>query len=79
MAILLVQTPTSFLMNLLGQTLLPAFSQVQDDLARTNRILIKVTWRLCLLECRRSSLLSSAGDPCLRLRTAIGTAWRRDR
>lgn len=49
MAILLVQTPTSFLMNLLGQTLLPAFSQVQDDLARTNRILIQVTLALVLV------------------------------
>jgi O-antigen/teichoic acid export membrane protein len=54
MAILLVQTPTSFLMNLLGQTLLPAFSQVQEDRARTNRILIQVT-----------SVLLLAGMPAL--------------
>jgi lipopolysaccharide exporter len=49
MAIYLVQTPTSFIMNLLGQTLLPTFSQVQDDKARTNRILIQVTSALALV------------------------------
>lgn len=43
MAILLVQTPTSFIMNVLGQTLMPAFSQVQGDASRVNRILIHVT------------------------------------
>jgi O-antigen/teichoic acid export membrane protein len=43
MAIYLVQTPTSFLMNLLGQTMLPAFSRVQDNRARISRILIQVT------------------------------------
>jgi lipopolysaccharide exporter len=48
MAILLVQTPTSFLMNILGQTLLPTFSQIQEDKARTNRILIHVTSALLL-------------------------------
>ena len=45
----LVQTPTGFLMNLLGQTLLPAFSQVQEDKERTNRILIQVTSALVLI------------------------------
>lgn len=43
MAINLVQTPTSFIMTMLGQTLLPALSQVQGDVSRTNRILNKVT------------------------------------
>jgi O-antigen/teichoic acid export membrane protein len=43
MGIYLVQTPTSFLMNLLGQTLLPTFSNVQGDKARENRILLQVT------------------------------------
>jgi O-antigen/teichoic acid export membrane protein len=49
MAIYLVQTPTSFLMNLLGQTLLPAFSHVQKDQVRTNRILLQVTTGLILV------------------------------
>jgi O-antigen/teichoic acid export membrane protein len=49
MAIYLVQTPASFLTNILGQTLLPAFSQVQADKARTNRILIHVTSALVLV------------------------------
>jgi O-antigen/teichoic acid export membrane protein len=43
MAIYLVQTPASFLMNLLGQTLLPAFSHVQTDAERTKRMLVQVT------------------------------------
>jgi lipopolysaccharide exporter len=43
MAIYLVQTPAGFLMNLLGQTLLPTFSKVQGDKDRENRILLQVT------------------------------------
>lgn len=49
MAIYLVQTPTSFVMNLLGQTLLPTFSRVQDDRAKVNRILIQVSSALALV------------------------------
>ncbi|MGH9717542.1 MAG: oligosaccharide flippase family protein [Candidatus Acidiferrales bacterium] len=48
MAIYMVQTPTGFLMNLLGQTLLPAFSQVQHDAERTRRIFTRVTSALLL-------------------------------
>jgi O-antigen/teichoic acid export membrane protein len=43
MAIYLVQTPSSFLINLLGTSLLPAFSHVREDIARSNRILSEVT------------------------------------
>jgi O-antigen/teichoic acid export membrane protein len=49
MAIFLVQTPTSFVMNLLGQTLLPTFSRIQEDRVRTNRVLMKVTSVLVLV------------------------------
>ncbi len=49
MAVLLVQTPTSFITNMLGQTLLPAFSHVQGDTERVNRILLEVTSWLILL------------------------------
>lgn len=42
MAIYLVQTPAGFMMNLLGQTLLPTFSRVQGDKVRENRILLQV-------------------------------------
>jgi O-antigen/teichoic acid export membrane protein len=49
MAIYLVQTPASFVMNLLGQTLLPMFSRIQEDKARTNRVLIQVTSALALV------------------------------
>jgi lipopolysaccharide exporter len=49
MAIYLVQTPTGFVMNLLSQTLLPTFSQFQDDNSRTNRVLIQVTSAILLV------------------------------
>jgi lipopolysaccharide exporter len=49
MAISLIQTPTGFGMNLLGQTLLPTFSHVQESELRTNRILLQVTRVLVFL------------------------------
>jgi O-antigen/teichoic acid export membrane protein len=49
MAIYLVQTPTNFIMNILGQTLMPALSQIQSDVKRTNRILIQVSSLIVLL------------------------------
>jgi lipopolysaccharide exporter len=49
MAIYLAQTPTNFLMNMLGQTLLPTFSNIQDNKERVNRILLQVTSIIVLL------------------------------
>jgi O-antigen/teichoic acid export membrane protein len=49
MAVFLVQTPSSFITNALGQTLLPAFSHVQEDRERINRILLEVTSWLIML------------------------------
>lgn len=49
MAINLVQTPAGFVMNLLGQTLLPTFSSVQEQDTRIHRILLKVTTLLLIL------------------------------
>jgi lipopolysaccharide exporter len=49
MAIYLAQTPTSFLMNTLGQTLLPTLSNLQQEEERVNRILIKVSSLLVFL------------------------------
>lgn len=43
LAVNLVQTPAGFLINMLGQTLLPALSHVQSDMERMNRILSEVT------------------------------------
>ena len=54
MGIYLIQTPASFLMNLLGQTLLPTFSKVQGNKVRENRILLQVT-----------SILVQVGMPAL--------------
>lgn len=45
----LVQTPTGFLINLLSQTTLPAFSHVQTNTERMNRILIEMTSWVILL------------------------------
>ncbi|MDQ2844692.1 MAG: oligosaccharide flippase family protein [Acidobacteriota bacterium] len=48
MAVSLVQAPVGFVMNLLGQTLLPTYSGVQDEDHRINRILLRtaglVSW-----------------------------------
>jgi len=49
MAVFLVQTPSTFITNALGQTLLPAFSHVQGDRDRINRILLEVTSWLIML------------------------------
>ena len=49
MAVYLVQTPSVFLISLLGQTLLPVFSNVQADSERLNRILAEVTSWIILL------------------------------
>jgi len=65
MAIYLVQTPTSFVMNLLGQTLLPTFSRVQDDRARINRILIQVSSVLALVAMPGLFFLSFCGRSLL--------------
>src|SRR6202795_791703 len=43
MAVYLAQTPTGFVMNLLGQTMMPTFAHIQGDQARENRILLHVT------------------------------------
>jgi O-antigen/teichoic acid export membrane protein len=49
LAVNLIQTPSSFLINTLNQTLLPALSHVQDEPGRANRILIEVTFWVMLL------------------------------
>jgi len=49
LAVNLVQTPMIFMMNVLGQTLLPTFSLVRGDLSRANRILYKVSAAIVLL------------------------------
>jgi O-antigen/teichoic acid export membrane protein len=49
LAVSLVLTPSVFLTNMLGQTLVPALSSVQDNAERLNRILVEVTTWLILL------------------------------
>ncbi|HVB56385.1 MAG TPA: oligosaccharide flippase family protein [Candidatus Acidoferrales bacterium] len=43
MAVNLAQAPSGFVMNVLGQVMVPTFAEVQRQKARTNRILISVT------------------------------------
>jgi O-antigen/teichoic acid export membrane protein len=43
MAVYLVQTPVSFLMNVLGQTLMPTFAHIHGDRVRERRILVQIT------------------------------------
>jgi lipopolysaccharide exporter len=49
MAVYLVQTPTTFIMNMLGQTLLPTYSKIRGEVQRENRILAQVTFVILLL------------------------------
>jgi len=49
MAVLMVQTPATFLINVMFQTLLPAYSRIQNDHDRMNRILIKGAGATALL------------------------------
>jgi O-antigen/teichoic acid export membrane protein len=49
MGVALVATPSTFITNMFAQTLFPAFSHVQDDKERLNRILIEVSSWLILL------------------------------
>jgi lipopolysaccharide exporter len=49
MAVFLVQAPSGFLVNMLTTTLLPAFSHVQADKDRVNRMLSEVTSWVILL------------------------------
>src|ERR1019366_6395908 len=49
MGVALVLTPSTFLTGMFAQTLFPAFSHVQEDKERLNRILVEVTSWLILL------------------------------
>jgi lipopolysaccharide exporter len=43
MAVTSIQTPTNFIINIMGQTTFPAFTHIQDDKPRMNRILLQAT------------------------------------
>lgn len=49
MAVLLVQTPSSFITTVMGQLFFPTFAHVQDEKTRVNRILVSVSSWLILL------------------------------
>lgn len=49
LAVYLVQTPTGFIQNMVGSTLVPAFAHVQDDRSRVNRVLLGATSWLIVL------------------------------
>jgi len=49
LAVSVVATPSVFFTNIMGQSLIPALSSVQEERERLNRILVKVTSWLALL------------------------------
>jgi lipopolysaccharide exporter len=49
LGIYLIQTPVVFITDILSQTLFPAFSRIQDDHERMNRILVKATSAIVLV------------------------------
>ena len=67
MAVYLVQTPASFLANLLTQTFLPACSKVQEDRQRLKDILTKLTSWLMLLGLPAVVVVSLSGSSLLTL------------
>ena len=70
MAVYLVQTPTGFIQNMVGSTLLPAFAHVQEDHQRINRVLLEATSWLIVLGLPASS--SSGYTPLLFSRSSTG-------
>jgi O-antigen/teichoic acid export membrane protein len=67
MAVALVTTPSVYCTNLLGQTLIPALSSVQEDGPRANRILLEVTSWLLLLGMPASVFICLSASSLLRL------------
>lgn len=67
MAVTLVTTPSIFLTNMLGQTLMPALSSVQEDAERVNRILIEVTSWLLLIGMPAAVFISLSSSSLLKL------------
>jgi O-antigen/teichoic acid export membrane protein len=67
MAVTLVTTPSVFCTNMLGQTLLPALSSVQEDTERLNRILVEVTSWLLVLGMPAAVFISLSSPSLLRL------------
>jgi len=67
MAVTLVTTPSVFCTNMLGQTLMPAVSSVQQDAERVNRILLEVTSWLLFLGMPAAVFISLSAPSLLRL------------
>lgn len=73
LAVSLVNTPSVFLCNMLGQTFMPAFSSVQEDKQRINRILLEVNSWLLLLGIPAAVFISLSA-PSL-LKTVYGVRY----
>jgi O-antigen/teichoic acid export membrane protein len=67
LAISLVATPSVFITNMLGQTLMPALSGIQTDTQRINRILLEVTSWLVLLGMPAALFISLSAPSLLKL------------
>jgi O-antigen/teichoic acid export membrane protein len=67
MSVALVQTPSTFLATMMGQTLFPAFAHVQGDKERINRILGEVTSWMILLGLPGVAAIYLCGHSLLRV------------
>ena len=67
MAVYLIQVPAGFVINLLGQILVPTFSEIQGDAARTNRIVMQVSTIVMMAGVPAIVFLFFCGRPLLAL------------
>jgi lipopolysaccharide exporter len=67
MGVSLAVTPSVFITNMLGQTLLPAMSGIQQDTQRLNRILLEVTSWLVLMGVPATLFVTLSAPSMLRL------------
>jgi lipopolysaccharide exporter len=65
MAVGLAQAPAGFIMNVQGQTLLPAFSQIQTDNARVNRTFLQTSALIVALGIPTFAFLALCGHSLL--------------
>jgi len=65
MGIALAQVPSGFLLNLLYQIFVPAFSQIREDKSRTNRVIVQVSSVIVLFGMPALCFVYFCGGPLL--------------
>ena len=74
LAVMLAMAPTSFVMNLFGQTMLSAYSQIHSAPERINRIAVQVMSMILLLGIPAVTLVVLSGEALLII--AYGEPYR---